>query len=99
VSKAVSFHQEAALELAHAVEWYAQRSVAASEAFTSDILELLRRISDAPHSFPVHVHGTRRAVTPSVFPFSVVYLDQDDRVVVVAIVHARRRPGYWLNRF
>jgi hypothetical protein len=27
-----------------------------------------------------------------------VYLDESDRVLVVAIVHARRRPGYWRQR-
>jgi len=98
VSKAVSFHEEAALELDHAIEWYAERSVASSESFLRDMFELLRRISEAPHSFPRYGRGTRRAVTPSVFPYSIVYLDESERVLVVAIVHARRRPGYWRHR-
>jgi len=98
VSKAVSLHEEAALELDRAIEWYAERSAAASESFLRDMLELLRRVSDAPHSFSRYVRGTHRAVTPSVFPYSIVYLDESECVLVVAIVHARRRPGYWRQR-
>jgi len=32
------------------------------------------------------------------FPYSVVYLEQPDRVWIVAVMHAKRLPGYWLKR-
>jgi len=32
------------------------------------------------------------------FPIKLVYVVRDDALVVVAVVHARRRPGYWLER-
>jgi hypothetical protein len=32
------------------------------------------------------------------FPYSVVYLEQPDRVWIVAVMHAKRQPGYWHNR-
>jgi len=32
------------------------------------------------------------------FPFFVVFREVDDRVQIVAVAHARRRPGYWLGR-
>jgi toxin ParE1/3/4 len=32
------------------------------------------------------------------FPFNVIYRASDIEVLVVAIVHHRRRPGYWLDR-
>jgi len=32
------------------------------------------------------------------FPYAVVYLEQPDRVWIVAIMHLKRRPGYWRKR-
>ena len=32
------------------------------------------------------------------FPFAVGYIVQADDVIVVAIAHLRRRPGYWFGR-
>jgi len=34
----------------------------------------------------------------TVFPHLVVYLDQPDRVWIVAVMHGRRQPGYWRER-
>jgi hypothetical protein len=32
------------------------------------------------------------------FPFSVVYHVVDDLIRIVAIAHAKRKPGYWRTR-
>jgi hypothetical protein len=32
------------------------------------------------------------------FPYRVVYRNRPDEIVVVAVAHLRRRPGYWKNR-
>jgi hypothetical protein len=32
------------------------------------------------------------------FPFALPYLVLEELVVVLAIAHVRRRPGYWLKR-
>jgi hypothetical protein len=32
------------------------------------------------------------------FPFSVVYLDDPDLVIIVAVAHGKRKPGYWKDR-
>jgi plasmid stabilization system protein ParE len=28
-------------------------------------------------------------------PFSIIYRVETDRVLIVAVAHERRRPGYW----
>jgi len=42
-------------------------------------------------------YGFRRVLLRR-FPFSVVYFVNDGEVVVAAIAHHRRRPGYWFER-
>lgn len=32
------------------------------------------------------------------FPFALPYLVLEELVVVLAVAHVRRRPGYWLQR-
>jgi toxin ParE1/3/4 len=41
--------------------------------------------------------GVRRFVM-SRFPFALPYLVIEEQVVVLAVAHLRRRPGYWLRR-
>jgi hypothetical protein len=32
------------------------------------------------------------------FPIKLVYTVRDEELLLVAVFHARRRPGYWLER-
>jgi len=32
------------------------------------------------------------------FPYSVYYLSRDDEVLILAVAHGSRRPGYWRHR-
>ncbi|MFO0453014.1 MAG: hypothetical protein ACK52I_30875 [Pseudomonadota bacterium] len=32
------------------------------------------------------------------FPYSVVYVERDGALLVVAVAHGARRPGYWRQR-
>jgi hypothetical protein len=32
------------------------------------------------------------------FPFSLIYFIQETSILVVAVAHGRRKPGYWNNR-
>jgi plasmid stabilization system protein ParE len=61
--------------------------------------EALDDIADAPTAHPpwqVHAAFRRRLVRR--FPYLVFYVVASDHVRVVAIAHAKRRPGYWRDR-
>jgi hypothetical protein len=32
------------------------------------------------------------------YPFSIIYRIEVERVLIVAVAHERRRPGYWKTR-
>jgi len=44
----------------------------------------------------MHSAGTRRYVLPD-FPYSVIYF-VEAAIIIVAVAHDRRRPGYWRER-
>ena len=82
-SKKVEFHEDAALEYEAAVEWYLERSVLAASKFVDAISR--------------GNHGTRRFLLQR-FPFAIVCRELPAAIQVLAIVHARRKPGYWKQR-
>jgi hypothetical protein len=41
--------------------------------------------------------GTRSRLVKG-FPFSVVYRASDTEILIVAVMHHRRKPGYWADR-
>jgi len=63
-------------------------------AVISAAISLLR---ENPELGAPHRAGTRRFVLPR-FSYSIVYLDEPDFVLVVAVAHHRREPGYWSDR-
>jgi hypothetical protein len=50
-----------------------------------------------PGLYPRHLHKTQRAVLDR-FPFSIVYRELLDEIQIIAMAHAKRRPGYWAKR-
>lgn len=57
----------------------------------------LREICAAPQRYR-RIEADARRFLCVAFPFAIIYRDQPDPVVVVAVMHLERRPGYWLDR-
>jgi toxin ParE1/3/4 len=96
-SRSIRIHPDALAEAGAAVEWYKARSAVAAARLAWELDSLLARISVDPQQFAVSDHGTRRAILHR-FPFIVVFREGTDLIDVVAIAHAKRRPGYWQTR-
>ncbi|TFH03807.1 MAG: type II toxin-antitoxin system RelE/ParE family toxin, partial [Spirochaetales bacterium] len=50
-----------------------------------------------PRQFPVVHNGVRRGLMKR-FPYQVFFLGDNQRVVVLAVFHAKRNPERWQNR-
>jgi toxin ParE1/3/4 len=97
VARALEYLKEALEEAEAAARWYAERSATAAAAFSDEIDAAESAILRLPEAWPPFDYGTRRYLLRR-FPFSVVYRIEAARVVIVAVAHARRRPGYWTSR-
>lgn len=95
--KRAVFHPEASQEYLEAIEYHAAVSVELGERFDSEIQRLVGEITRDPQRFFRFHPPVQRVLSPE-FPYSVVYLDQLDRVWIVAVMHPKRRPGYWKQR-
>lgn len=92
--KSVEFHPGAAEDVKGARQWYEERSLIAARAFLSELIESVERVSETPERWPRYLAGTRRHLFPN-FPFSLVYRTTINSIVVIAVAHHRRKPGYW----
>jgi plasmid stabilization system protein ParE len=90
-------HPAAIVEARAARDWYRVRNAEAAEVFMAELDLAIERIEETPRQWPAYFGETRRYLLRR-FPFFVVFREGADRVEIVAVVHARRRPGYWLGR-
>ena len=97
MTRELEYLEEALDEAEAAARWYAERSVTAAAAFSSEIDAAEAAILRLPEAWPPFDHGTRRYLLQR-FPFSVVYRVEARRILIVAVAHARRRPSYWKSR-
>jgi plasmid stabilization system protein ParE len=93
----LEIHPRAALEAREARRWYARRSVAVANRFISELDHAIAQITAAPQQWSPYLHGTR-VYRLRRYPFLVVYESSAVLVRVIAVAHARRRPGYWRRR-
>jgi plasmid stabilization system protein ParE len=93
----VRFVPAAEAELADAFDFYERAKVGIGVAFLGQVERTVERI----HSFPrsgIPFGRSTRARPVANFPFWVVYRDENGAVIVLAVAHQRRMPGYWRRR-
>lgn len=94
--------EEATEEVAEAVNWYESESPglgleffeaveAAIDLIEADIIPLQQLPREA------HTKEARRLILKR-FPYDVVVLKRSDEILVIAVAHHSRKPGYWRKR-
>jgi plasmid stabilization system protein ParE len=97
VVRTTEFHPDASEEADEARKWYAERSSVAALSFVDELNFAVERVAESPEAWPQYESGTRRYVFPR-FPFSLIYRCVKERIQIIAVAHAKRKPGYWKDR-
>ena len=92
-----AFHPDARLEYREAAAFYEARQVGLGSAFTREIETAIEQILEAPERFRFIEQDVRRCLTRT-FPYGVLYTVESDLVLIIAIAHGSREPGYWQKR-
>lgn len=91
------FHPEARLEFRESAAFYEAGRPGLGVTFTDEIESILRRILDAPDRWPFLEEDIRRCLARR-FPYGVLYTIEPDYVLIIAVMHCSREPGYWRHR-
>ena len=95
--RSVRFHEQARLELIDEVAFYDDAHPGLGQRFGRAVSAAISIAASMPYIGSPYKHGTRR-VFPTKFPFSVVYAVREAEIVILAVAHFKRRPGYWRER-
>lgn len=93
---------EALQEAREAAAWYAKQRSGLGEDFALALSEVFTEAKNAPQRF-ARLFGisdrvrVRRALLDR-FPYLVVYFETEERIRILAVMHAKRRPDYWEER-
>ena len=95
--KPVVFHPEARAEALEARAVYDTESPALGDRFAVAVAAMAAEVCRAPQRYrfvrrPVRRHFERP------FPYALLYVDEPEAVIILAVAHFKRRPGYWLHR-
>jgi plasmid stabilization system protein ParE len=68
------------------------------DAFLDEVEKTLNLIKEYPEASPLYDKTGARRRLMSRFPIAIVYVVESDTAYVIAVAHAKRRPGYWQRR-
>lgn len=88
-------------ELREATAWYREDDPALASDFAAEIKRGVTYARRFPTAGPVIAEGhglAARRFLLKRFPYALITTELDKELVVVAISHQSRRPGYWLGR-
>jgi plasmid stabilization system protein ParE len=97
VSLPVVFQDDADIEVEEAALWYEEQRPGLGLEYMAAVSRVILDIGESPERFPVWRLPWRRALLRR-FPYVVFFDIEEDRVVVWAVAHTKRRPGYWIAR-
>jgi plasmid stabilization system protein ParE len=97
MSLAVVFRRPALREFQAAVLWYEVRRSGLGGDFESAVTAAVESAAERPLQYP-RVFKDVRCVVLQRFPYSVFFVAELSRIVVLAVFHARRSPAVWRSR-
>ena len=91
------FHSDALAEYEDAARYYAGCQDGLEFRFIGAIEHAIHQILEAPDRWRILEEDVRWCLT-RVFPFAVLYTIERDYVLIIAVMHCQREPGYWRER-
>jgi plasmid stabilization system protein ParE len=90
---------EAEEELAEAAGWYEAKRPGLGVELIATVEHAFDEIQDAPLSHALwRVDRPYRRKVLTRFPYVIFFRAEGDEVEVIAVAHAKRRPGFWMGR-
>lgn len=87
-------HPLAEADMAEAVAFYEDRAPGLGGDFLAEAWRAFERIENGPDAWPILDGRVRRCLMER-FPFGVYYRVDPTGIVVLSVMHTRRRPNAW----
>lgn len=84
-------------EFKEAVDYYERQRRGLGDELENEVFAALARASLDPSSYESFDAGIFR-IPVQRFDYNIYYAVEEDTLVIAAVMHNRRRPGYWKRR-
>ena len=84
-------------EMLGAAAYYERQAHGLGRVFLAEVQRTVHSVVENPHVGPVVRQPIRRRLMHR-FPFGILYRVDPYEIVIIAVMHLRRLPGYWANR-
>ena len=91
------FHSEALEEYEAAARYYSACENGLGLRFIESVEFAIQTILEDPARRRIFDGDVRRCLT-HVFPYAVLYSIEADYILIIAVMHCHREPGYWRHR-
>jgi plasmid stabilization system protein ParE len=92
-----AFHPLAESELLDAARYYEERREHLGHSFLAEVRRSIQLVCNNPQIGTLLGDNVRRRPLHR-FPYSLLYVQDASGITIVAIMHQKRRPGYWRDR-
>ena len=93
----IRFLTIAEIEVDEAVSWYQKQSEDQDLNFLDELIRAIRLITAYPQ-IASEIEPDIRIFFLSRFPYSLIYGIEGNSIVIIALAHQSREPGYWADR-
>ncbi len=94
---ALNFKPDVYVDIQVAYDWYEKQKIGLGEDFLLALEDSYIKITQTPKIYQkIHKHIRRSLVHR--FPYSLFFIIEEDKIVVIAVLHIKRKPTAWMNR-
>jgi plasmid stabilization system protein ParE len=84
-------------EVDDAVRWYNEQTEGVGRDFLDELDRAIRLVKSHPLAATEIESGIRRCLLAR-FPYALIYGIDQQMIVIIAVAHLHRQPGYWADR-
>lgn len=92
-----SFHPDAEAEFLDAINYYEGCEQGLGHDFAIEVHSAIENILSFPKAWAILEDGIRRCQIRR-FPYGIVYYNDENNILVLAVMHLHRNPDYWKDR-
>ena len=91
------YRPDVRIERRDAIAYLEQERPGYGVIFDALLTRLVREICQNPKMFPKKRNGARYCCM-GLFKYNIWFFEKEEDVVILAVAHTRRKPGYWRCR-
>ncbi|MGD9155937.1 MAG: type II toxin-antitoxin system RelE/ParE family toxin [Bacillota bacterium] len=91
------FHPDAEIEFNDAIDFFEEKATGLGYDFSIEVHSAIKRVILTPSAWPILDGDIRRCLVKR-FPYGVLYSQEKEGILIVAVMHLHKSPDYWKQR-